>query len=684
MNKYGITKIIISGICCLILWFSYFISPVYANESETVFRETFKETTEKSTEETIAETVAETFIETIEESMNETIGEAESEWQSFEDTKGKKQLSEKDIKEVIGYYCNFLKYDDVVCLADAGYDVSDFTEASFLEEIESLPMVFSMAKDHDTTYVGQAAVSFSKADADKLYLYGSNSYYKNGTYTRIYATKKRMTIGSSVYIGFCFEPSGTDPLADTVLDCYRLNNCPEIVKALYYGYSGPGFETGGFKTLLDGISASNSYFYSGGRENCYEVLTHCLIGKLYGDAAWAMGLSQESANAVVKMETMLHSLDGPVDPKIVLERHDGKKIENETTYIENNYQRTTTLIVNGDRRNSVKLKLPAGIEAVDGGGKVYTGTFSLNGGTAFYLRASLNYNSTYKSGAVKGEHSISYVPYMIFGGEGTRQDCGALFMEPYNGTTSMSVVFKASTGTLTLKKESSDPTLAQKNSVYSDLTAKFEVYNASGSRIGTIITNKQGSGTLTNIPYGTYTLKEVEAPKGYDLDKKVYTFTISSKENNIKKTIINYPKYVNIYLTKEISAEDIHFDHGNPMFIFKVTGIDREGDAKEMYRIVDFTPSYVREHTDSQGKVRMTVAFENLLIGEYTAKEMETSRYKLFEIKEIKNGILENNQVVFSLDADQANEGRAVFGNKKYEQQNYSDTSKVINELTME
>ena len=593
----------------------------------------------------------------------------------------KKDLTIEGIEEVLGYYNFILTYDDLIQLKNAGYDISGFDENIIMEEIAGTPSVFSMASEHDVTYVGQATVSYSKADADKLYLFGSNSYYKNGTYTRIYGTKKRITIGSTVYVGFCFEPSGTDPLADTVLDCYRLNNRQDIVKALYYGFGGPGFESGGFKALLDGISSGNSYFYSGGRENCYEVLTHCLIGKLYGDSAWAMGLSQESANAVITMESMLNNLPDPINPVISLVRHDGAAIKNEGTYIENGYQRTTTLVVSGDSRNSLSITLPNGIEAVDGGGKVFSGTFSLNGGTAFYLRAGLNYSGTYNSGNIKGVCSTSYVPYMIFGGEGTKQDCGTLFAETCSSSTSMSVVFKGTTGKLTIKKTSSNAQLAENGTEYSDLSATFHVYNASGAHVGTIKTDKAGNGSLSNLSLGEYTVKEITAPIGYKLNTISQSFKITEKETTKTLTFVNDPLLGKIKLTKVIYADDINFDNGNPMFMFKVSGVDAKGEQRILYKIVDFTREYVDKNTNSQGNVSITVEFDDLIAGTYIAKEMETSRYLLESISNIHNGIRIGNEVKFILTTTGNMDGEATFTNDNYEQQDYSDTSKIINEL---
>ena len=627
---------------------------------------------------------AESQIETHTESQfeSETNLEIETEYETKENLNEIKALSIEAIEEVLGYYSFILTYENLQKLENAGYDISAFNEEKIYNALESMPSLMSLPEEHDVTYVGKASISYSKEDKDKLYLFGSNSYYNNGAYTRIYGTKKRITINSKTYVGFCLEPSGSDPTANVLLDCYRLNNRSDIVKVLYYGYGGPGFESGGFKQLLDGIGADNSYFYSGGRENCYEVLTHCLLGKLYGDSAWAMGLSQESANAVVTMEAMLKDLADPINPRISLNKSNGSKIENEGTYIENGYQRTSDFVVSGDSRNSLMLSLPSGIEAVIQGNKVCTGSVSLNGGMSFYLRADANYTGTYNSGNIKGIVSSMYAPYIIFGGEGTKQDCGTLFVEDYTDTTSMSVIFKASTGELTLKKVSSHPRITDNNKNYSLSGAQYGVYKDSACTqlIGKLTTNTNGSTNTLTLNAGTYYVKEIKASQGYQLDTQIYT----AKVNIAKQTLLTVeenPIMGALQITKVIHAEDINFDHGNPMFMFKLTGTGTKNDTRTLYRIIDFTKEYVEAHTDKQGNVSIIVAFEGLSAGDYVISELETSRYTLEAISNIENGIQINDTVKFSLTTTGSMEGSAVFINNNYEQQNFSDSAKIINVL---
>ena len=77
----------------------------------------------------------------------------------------------------------------------------------------------------------------------------------------------------------------------------------------------------------------------------------------------------------------------------------------------------------------------------------------------------------------------------------------------------------------------------------------------------------------------------------------------------------------------------------------------------------------------------MAVTFDKLIAGQYKAMELDTSRYSLEKIYDVKNGTIHQSSVIFSLTALEKREGRATFVNDNYEQQDFSDTQMVINSL---
>ena len=93
------------------------------------------------------------------------------------------------------------------------------------------------------------------------------------------------------------------------------------------------------------------------------------------------------------------------------------------------------------------------------------------------------------------------------------------------------------TGTLSLEKSSEIPTMTDGNSCYSLNGAVYGVYKNSNAtnKVGELKTNSAGkSNTLTLAP-GTYYIKEIKAPKGYALDKKVYSVKVTEGNKTVGK-----------------------------------------------------------------------------------------------------------------------------------------------------
>lgn len=92
-----------------------------------------------------------------------------------------------------------------------------------------------------------------------------------------------------------------------------------------------------------------------------------------------------------------------------------------------------------------------------------------------------------------------------------------------------------STGSLSIIKSSENPDMTDGNSCYSLAGAKYGLYQ-DGTLIGTLTTDADGKASLADIPYGSYTLKEISASKGYALDVSSYKITIDSKTTTQKVT----------------------------------------------------------------------------------------------------------------------------------------------------
>lgn len=88
---------------------------------------------------------------------------------------------------------------------------------------------------------------------------------------------------------------------------------------------------------------------------------------------------------------------------------------------------------------------------------------------------------------------------------------------------------------------------------------------------------------------------------------------------------------------KTISADEIWWEHGNPTFLIRVTGILADGSPYTAYHTYEFTPEYVQTHK-KEGMVSMTYTFRGMAASENTrVKEIQTARYRLEKISGTEN-----------------------------------------------
>ena len=89
-------------------------------------------------------------------------------------------------------------------------------------------------------------------------------------------------------------------------------------------------------------------------------------------------------------------------------------------------------------------------------------------------------------------------------------------------------------GNCKVKKTSSNPEITNGNSCYSLKDATYGIYRNSNcsdaSWVATMTTNENGDSNTVTLDAGTYYVREGQAPKGYALDKTVYTVQIKAGE----------------------------------------------------------------------------------------------------------------------------------------------------------
>jgi len=88
------------------------------------------------------------------------------------------------------------------------------------------------------------------------------------------------------------------------------------------------------------------------------------------------------------------------------------------------------------------------------------------------------------------------------------------------------------TVSITLQKVDAETGQAVPQGLGSFEGAKYEVRDSNDQSVGTITTDKNGKGSLTDLKPGTYTVREIKAPKGYLVNKEVITVAAKIKEIN--------------------------------------------------------------------------------------------------------------------------------------------------------
>lgn len=146
--------------------------------------------------------------------------------------------------------------------------------------------------------------------------------------------------------------------------------------------------------------------------------------------------------------------------------------------------------------------------------------------------------------------------------------------------------------------------------------AVFEVYR-DGKLVGQMEELSDGVYKLDDLPYGDYTLKETEAPKGFFLDEKTYSFSIKEDGKTVVVENEAGKGFVNQAQTGGIRIEKTSDDGVLKGFTFRVEGTDITGNA--------FSKDFV---TDEKGQIHI----DGLRIGDYVISEVSNKANEKYEL----------------------------------------------------
>ena len=111
------------------------------------------------------------------------------------------------------------------------------------------------------------------------------------------------------------------------------------------------------------------------------------------------------------------------------------------------------------------------------------------------------------------------------------------------------IVNELQKGQVELIKESDFPTGAlEQGFVNHPLEgAVYGIYSTDGKEVDRLTTDIKGYAKSELLPYGSYYLKEISAPFGYEINETEYPFTIGTDGQLISVTVLDEPKIGTIY-----------------------------------------------------------------------------------------------------------------------------------------
>lgn len=190
-------------------------------------------------------------------------------------------------------------------------------------------------------------------------------------------------------------------------------------------------------------------------------------------------------------------------------------------------------------------------------------------------------------------------------------------------------------GYVTLDKSSGDVKVTKGNSQYSLAGAMYGVYK-DGALVTEFETDANGHGsTADKLPNGTYTVKEISAPAGYELSDEVFTVTVKGADASVDAT--DQPITVKLTVVKQDSETLEAMPQG---------GASLDGATYEATYTYDGTTKTVEGTTEGS-----QIVFDGIPLGKITVKETSAPEGYLPDTKTHE----------FTVSADMTDQTIAVF-----------------------
>lgn len=347
------------------------------------------------------------------------------------------------------------------------------------------------------------------------------------------ASLKQWSTYSCKYNGqwsYCLESSKKTPSSGNYTASVIENNSM-VRKLLYYGFGGPGawdiFAPD--HDLKTAVCPNDSYLTN---DDVKYLLTHIFLSGAYsGD--WN-GFSEELFNQTfggsygTNLMNIYRGIEQLPDPSNGANFSTGNTAKFTATYDKANAQQITNMVTfNANPNETVQISLQDNVTIhIAGLSSTQTsGTATVYGGQSFYLTTpATNPLSNYQSGNLTSSAKGKFCALSISDGNSASQTHGSWYQETTD-TLKYSVEWMGF-GYIDLKKTSANHDMTNNSRLYSLEGAKYGIYEGD-SLVQELTTDVNGYAKSSLLLEGKYTVKEISASKGYDVDQTSHGVTVT-------------------------------------------------------------------------------------------------------------------------------------------------------------
>lgn len=313
-------------------------------------------------------------------------------------------------------------------------------------------------------------------------------------------------------------------------------------------------------TIALGVAPSGSYTYITGKNNIIGKanLTKAKYEKVSLIAYYGYGYRNDNIDHTSKKwygitQVMIWRV---MRPDLTWTFKDGRNGMPNNNLFKKEVEEINTLVVNHGKTPSfkdkkIKLLLGESITLTDTN-QVFTNFSRVN--VPKYVSLKENGNKITITAMKSGEESIKYSfrngianPIALL----TSKDYQSIFTRGIiTNLPNFGIKVEVTGGVLTLQKLDK---VTEQNKASGEATLKgavYEIYDENNNKIEQITTDSNGKGEIV-LDYGKYTLKEIKAPEGYNLNDKIYNFEITKENPNITINVKDEVITGQIILNKE-------------------------------------------------------------------------------------------------------------------------------------